>query len=66
MHEEKVYNLYLLLNIIVIKSKRMKWTAHAAYRGSKKYIQNSGRKNRRKRKHFEDLGLDDRIILKRI
>jgi hypothetical protein len=44
LHVEKLCNLYSLLNIQMIKSKRMKWVGHVACMGKQKNVYNFDKK----------------------
>jgi hypothetical protein len=65
LHNEKLYGLYSLSNIIrVIKSRRMRWAWHDASMGDRRraYRVLMGKPDRKN--HLEDLQVDGRIILK--
>ena len=62
---EELYNMYSSPNIIrVIKSRRMKWAVRVARTGDRRGACRVlvGRPDRKR--HLEDLGVDERIILK--
>ena len=50
--------------IWVIKSRRMRWVRHVALMGERKGHTGFWLGNLRERDHFEDPGLDGRIILR--
>jgi hypothetical protein len=58
LHNEELNDPYSSPDIIwTMKSRRMRWVGHVAYRGVRReYIMD--------RSHLEDLGIDKRIILK--
>jgi hypothetical protein len=66
LHNEELNDMYCLSNIIrVIKSIRMRWAGYVARVGASRGMHTGfwwG--NLRKREHFEDPGLDGRIILR--
>jgi hypothetical protein len=54
LHNEELHDLYASPNtILVMKSRRMRWTRHTAQVGKI-----------RKRSHLEDLGIDRETILR--
>ena len=68
LHKEELNDLYSSPNIIqVIKSRRMRWAGHIVHMGERRGAYRVlMRKPEGKRKCFEDLGIEGRIILKRI
>ena len=48
----------------VIKSRRMRWAGHVARMGEERERIGSWRGNRREGEHWEDLGVDEWIILR--
>jgi len=63
--DEEFNDLYSSSNIFRIsKSRRMRWARHVAHMGDRKGIYRVMVGNLRKRGHFEDQGLDGRIILR--
>ena len=64
LHNEELNDLYPSPNIFrVIKSKRMRWAEHEVRMGEERGCIGSWWGNRRKRHHWEDLGMDGWIIL---
>jgi hypothetical protein len=58
-------NLYSSTNNIqVIKSRRMRWVGHLVHIKDKRCAYRVSLGKREERDHFEDLGVDGRIILK--
>jgi hypothetical protein len=53
MQHEKPYNLYVSLNIRVIKPGTIRWLGHAARMKEMKFIQNFGLKTRKKETTWE-------------
>jgi hypothetical protein len=68
LHNEELTDLYYSPNIVwVIKSRTVRMGgACSTYRGQQRCIQGFGGGNIRERDHLEDLGVDGRIILRRI
>jgi hypothetical protein len=56
LHNEELHNLYASPNRIrVIKSRKLRLWGHVAHMG--------GGRNQEGRNHFEDLGINERIIM---
>jgi hypothetical protein len=67
LHKEELNDLYFSPNIFrVIKSRRMRFAKHVARMGRGEVHTGFWWGNLRNRDHFEDLGIDGRIILKPI
>jgi hypothetical protein len=65
LHNEELHDLYSLPNTFrVIKSRRMRWAEYIARMGRGKMHTGFWWGNLRNRDHFEDTGIDGRIILK--
>jgi hypothetical protein len=65
LHNEELYALYFSPDIIlVIKSRRMRWTGHVAHMGRVDVRTGFWGANLRERDYLEDPGLDRRLILK--
>ena len=65
LHNEELNDLYYLPNIIlVIKSRKMRWTGHVALVGDRRGYTGFWCGNMRERDHLEDPGVDGRIILR--
>jgi hypothetical protein len=65
LHNEELYALYSSPNIIwVIKSRRLRWAGHVARMGERRGAYRALVGNLREEDHFEDPGVDGRIILK--
>jgi hypothetical protein len=62
LHNEEHHNLYASPIIRVFKSRRMRWDGHAAYEMRNAY-KIFGCKKLKGRDNFEDLCLDEMIIL---
>jgi hypothetical protein len=64
LHNEELHVMYSSSNVIpVIKLETIRWAGHVARMGRGEVL--TGR-NPGERNHLEDLGVDDRIIIKRI
>jgi hypothetical protein len=61
LYNEELHNLYTLLNIRVIKSRRMRWIRHVAHMGE--MYTKFWSENLKGRDHAEDLGVGGRIII---
>ena len=67
LHNEELYALYSLPNIIrVNKSRRLRWAGHVARMGRVEEYIGFQWGNLRDGGHLKDPGIDGRIILKRI
>jgi len=67
LHNDELNYLYCSPNIVwVIKWRRMRWAGHVARMGEKRVCIRSWWGNRREGDHWEDLGVDGRIMLGRI
>jgi len=67
LHNEELNNLYSLQNIVrVNKSRRMRWAVHVARMGIVEAYTCFWWGYLRERETLEDLGVDERIILKQI
>jgi len=67
LHNEELNDLYYSPNIVrVIKSRRMRWAGHVARMGEERVCIGVWWVNRRERDNWEDLGVDEWIILGRI
>ena len=66
LHNEERYDLYTPYQFIVqvMKSSRIKWAGHVARIGRRDLYTGFWLGNLRERDHWEDLGVDGRIILK--
>jgi hypothetical protein len=65
LHNEELYALYFLPNIIrVIKSRRLSWVGHAARIGVGELYTGLYWENLREGYHLKDSGVGGRIILK--
>jgi hypothetical protein len=67
LHNEELHNLYCSPSIIrMIKSRRMRWAGHVACMEEKRntYILGFWWANQKKRDHYEDVDIGERIILK--
>jgi hypothetical protein len=61
---EELHDLYFSPNIVrVIKSRRMRWTGHVAWRGRREACLGLWCGNLIKRDHWGDPGVDGRITL---
>jgi hypothetical protein len=66
-HNEELYDLYSSTNIIqVIKSGRIICAGHVTFMGDRRSVYRILERNLRETNHVEDLGVDGRIISKRI
>jgi hypothetical protein len=64
LHNKGLYALYSSTDIIrEIKSRRLKWAGHVA-RMRERYINGFGGENLSEGDHLENLGVDERMILK--
>jgi len=64
LHNEELNELYTSPNILpVIKSRRMRWAGHVARMDEERGYIESWWGNRSEGDHWEDLGVDGRIIL---
>jgi hypothetical protein len=64
LHNEELRNMYALRNIIrVIKLRRMGWVAHVALIGEMRNSCDILIGNPKGRDYWEDLGIDENIIL---
>jgi len=67
LHKEDLNELYRSSDIIrVIKSRKMRWGGYVACLGREEVHTGFWRGELIKRDHFEDLGVDGRIILKTV
>jgi len=67
LHKEELYDLYCSTNIIrVIKSRRMRSAEHVTRMGDGRSAHRFLVRRPEGKNHFEDLGVDGRIILKLI
>ena len=67
LHNEELNDLYCSPNIVrVIKSRRMRWAGHVAHMGEERGVYRVLVGKPEGRSHWEDLGVDGRIILGRI
>jgi hypothetical protein len=65
LHKEELHALYCLPNIIrVIKSRRMRWVRNVARMAERRCAYRVCCGGVREGDHFEDIGVDGRIILK--
>jgi hypothetical protein len=65
LHNEELNDLYSSPNNVrVIKSKRMRWTGHAARWGKREAYTGFWWGNLRERDHLGDPGVDGKIILR--
>jgi hypothetical protein len=64
LHNEELHNLYVAPNSVrVIKSRRMRLAGNTARMGDEKCIQYFLLENLKRRDHFEDLGVDGKVIV---
>ena len=64
LHNDELNDLYCSLNFIrVMKSRTMKWAGHVARMRERRGAYSVLSGNLRERDHFEDVGLDGRLIL---
>ena len=65
LHNEELYDLHTPYQFIVqvMKSSRMRWAGHVARIGRRELHTGFWWGNLRERDHWEDLGIDGRIIL---
>jgi len=68
IHNEELNDLYSSPSIHVIKSGRMRWTGHVACTGEHRGVYRVlvGTPEGERENHFEDPGIDGKIILRRI
>ena len=67
LHNEELNDLYSSPSTVrVIKSRRMRWAGHVAGMGEERGCIGSWWGNRREGDHWEDLGVEEWIILGRI
>ena len=65
LHNEELNDLYCSPNIVrVIKSRRMRWARHVARMGERRGVCRVLVGNLRETGHFEDPGVDGRVILR--
>jgi hypothetical protein len=65
LHNEKLHDLYSSPNIIwVYKSRRTRWPGHIAHKGKRRCGYNDLVGKPEIRDHFQDIGIDGRILLK--
>ena len=65
LHNEELSDLYSLPNIVlVVKSRRMRWTGHVARRGGREGCTGFWWGNPKERHHWGDPDVDGRIILR--
>jgi hypothetical protein len=65
LHNEKLHELYSSPTIVrVIKWRGMRWAGHVARMGRREECTGFWWGNLRERDHWEDLGVDARIILR--
>jgi hypothetical protein len=66
LHNDELHNLYSSPNIVrVIKSRRIKWAGHVARMGDGRGVYRVWLGGPKVRDHWEDLGVDGRITLRR-
>ena len=67
LHIEELNVLWCSPNIVrMIKSRRMRWADRAASTGERRRLYRVLVRKSEGRYHFEDLGVDERVILRRI
>ena len=66
LHNDELYDLHSLLNIIRMIKRRMRWVGHVANAGDSKGSYSNLVGKLEGRSNLEDLDVDGRIILKRI
>jgi hypothetical protein len=65
LYSDELHNLYSSPNVVrVIKSRRIRWAEHVACMGRGEVFTGFWLGGPKLRDHFEDLGVDGRIILK--
>jgi hypothetical protein len=65
LHNEELHNFYASPNIItVIKSWRMRWAGHVRRKREMKNAYKVWSENQKEGDHLEDLGVNERIILR--
>jgi hypothetical protein len=66
LHNEELHDCYFLPNIRAIKSQRMRWAENVARIGDSRVAYRVLVRRLRQRDHLGDLGVDGRMLLKRI
>jgi hypothetical protein len=59
LHNEELYDLYSSPNILVIKSRRMRWAGYMTRMGDRR---GAHREDLRERVHLEELGINRRVL----